>query len=76
MSDGSPVGGILGSVGLLLLAAVLLGIGIRGLITVADGGAIKLGSFTVGRAGLILFIVFGIGSAIGGVALLVVTLKG
>jgi hypothetical protein len=72
----SPVLGILGSIGLLLLALVLLVIGIRGLITIADGGEIKLGSFSYGKNGLVLFVVIGIASAIGGIALIVVTAKG
>lgn len=70
----APIWGILGGVGLLLLALVLLIRGISGLIQVWDGGEIQIGSFTFGKTGLTLMILCGVASAIWGIVILA-TLK-
>ena len=82
MSHDDPLLGILGAVGLLGLALVLLVISIRGLIRIGGGpGEIDVGTkggtpIFAGKGGLSLMLVAGGASAIAGVVLLVTTLKG
>jgi hypothetical protein len=82
MSHDDPVLAILGVVGLLGLALVLLVISIRGLIQIGDGpgevGVSATGSTAIlaGKNGLTLMLIAGSASAIAGIVLLVTTLKG
>lgn len=76
IEPGSVVGGVLGSIGLLLLALYLLVSGIQGLLRVTGDEKIKVGPFSAGRDGLWSMVIGGIVSAIGGVALIIVTASG